>query len=291
MKGSILRCFYEEIIAKEQTPRVPEQGLVMDDLEEVINYTRAARASQGESIASNLFNLSHICEVIKDGDTVLDLACGPAILLSQAAILNPNVKFIGLDMSVNMLDQAQIFIEEKRINNMSLKVGDISDLSFLADDSCDAVVSTFSFHHLPEEKILQKTFQEVARVLKPGGGVYFMDFGRLKSDQAMQQMAYRREDAQTSVNTANYLSSLRAAFSLDEYKEFIKILGGDLQLYSTFIAPFIVVVKSEARQTRPQDFRRIFREKYKSLEKYQKDDINNLMLALKLNGLASSFLK
>ncbi len=290
MNSSIVKFYVDEIFAEKHATRVPEADLVMEDIEEVINYARAARATQGESIASNLFNLSHICEVIKDGDTVVDLACGPGVLLLQAAILNPKVNFIGVDMSIYMLDQAQMFIEEKKIRNIKLKVGDMSDLSFLADHSCDAVVSTFSFHHLPDEKILKKTFAEVARVLKPEGGIYFMDFGRLKSEQAMHGMAYRREEAQSSVNTANYLASLKAAFSQEEFAAAMDVFNGNAHLYSTFIAPFIIIIKSNARQTRHAEFRRIFRDKYHTLLKYQQDDVNDLKLVLKLNGFSSPFL-
>ncbi len=51
---------------------------------------------------------------------------------------------------------------------------------------------------------LEQTFQEAARVLKPSGGLYVSDFGRLKSTRSVDYFAYQHQDRQPELFTDSH---------------------------------------------------------------------------------------
>ncbi len=70
-----------------------------------------------------------------------------------------------------------------------------------ADASVDAVVSTMSLHHLPTVERLCQTYREVARILKPGGGIYMVDFGHLKSRRSIEYFGHQHAHRQPALFT------------------------------------------------------------------------------------------
>ena len=76
---------------------MPEPSLVMDDPQQVTAYAKAGREN-GVMAPVYIFNGANICEVIRAGDIVVDLGCGPANQLAMVARLNPDVHFIGVDI-------------------------------------------------------------------------------------------------------------------------------------------------------------------------------------------------
>ena len=179
---SVLKTVCRELITTERSIRVNEPDLVMDDPDKVAAYTRAGR-EDGVMAPVYLFHCAQICEIIRPGDTVIDLGCGPATQLAMVARLNPHTRFIGIDLSPDMLGRAHNYIAEQELGNVEFRTEDISQLTSLHDQSVDAVISTVALHHLPDIGTLEKTFSEIRRVLKPNGGVYIVDFGHLKSEK------------------------------------------------------------------------------------------------------------
>lgn len=98
--------------------------------------------------------------------TVLDVATGTgdfAIQLYQS--LHPQ-HIIGIDLSQGMLDVAQRKVKEKGLgNDITFEQGDCMALP-MADESFDAVTVAFGVRNFEH---LQQGYQEMARVLKPGG--------------------------------------------------------------------------------------------------------------------------
>ncbi|MEJ2158774.1 MAG: methyltransferase domain-containing protein [Desulfobacteraceae bacterium] len=116
-----------------------------------------------------------------DGCTVLDLGCGTgrdAFILSK--LVGPEGRVIGVDMTDEQLEVAQRhrsamatkFGYEK--SNVEFKKGYIEELGTLgiADESVDVVVSNCVVN-LSFDK--GRLLNEIFRVLKPGGEVYFSD--------------------------------------------------------------------------------------------------------------------
>src|SRR6516165_8234394 len=105
----VLRTLLREITTSGPVVRTPEPDLVMDDPAKVAAYIEAGRP-KGVMAPVYLFHCAQACEVIRPGDTVVDLACGPANQLSIIAKLNPEVRFIGVDLSEPMLDRARAYV-------------------------------------------------------------------------------------------------------------------------------------------------------------------------------------
>lgn len=107
----------------------------------------------------------------RDGH-VLDLGCGTGKLFKRLGKLYPELTGVGLDLSPEMLAQAQ----RKNIHGdrLSFVQGNAEAQPF-PENTFDAAFNTISFlHYLHPETVLE----EVQRVLKPGGQFYLADYGK-----------------------------------------------------------------------------------------------------------------
>lgn len=99
--------------------------------------------------------------------SVLEIACGTGRLTRHLRkVLPASVRLFATDISLDMLGIAK---RELNNNGIIFQVEDAQKLSF-ADDSFDAVICQFGVMFLPDKK---KGFQEIFRVLKPGGKFMF----------------------------------------------------------------------------------------------------------------------
>lgn len=287
----LVATFVRELLTRQRRARETEPDLVMDDPDKVAAYTAAGREA-GVMAPVYLFHGAQICDVIQPGDTVLDLGCGPATQLGLVARLNPDTRFIGVDLSAEMLGRARSYVDELGLQNVDFHESDVARLGAFADASVDAVVSTMALHHLPDVDTLERSFAEVARVLKPGGGVYLVDFGRLKSERSMHYFAHQYANRQPELFTLDYLYSLRAAFTLDDFQR-----AADRQLReravvrSTFMMPYMMAVKSASRQD-PADEAVVqglhgIRD---GLQPHQRRDLADLHFFFRLGGLSNPLL-
>lgn len=286
---AVMKVLMRELMTSQRVQRTPEPDLVMDDPEKVADYTAAGREN-GVMAPVYLFHSAQISRVIRSGDTVLDLACGPANQLVQVARLNPDCQFIGVDLSEEMLDKAEGLIAEQGIRNIELRKGSIDDLSAFANHSMDAVMSTMALHHLPHTGVLQDTCKEAARVLKPGGGVYMADFGRLKSAESIDYFAHQYDHRQPPLFTLDYFYSLNAAFSLDDLKAAAAVFGGDVRVLSTFLVPFMVVIMSQPRRDLPPAVQAGLQQLKDALPDYHQVDLADMRTFFRLGGVASPML-
>ena len=111
---------------------------------------------------------------IRPGDVVLDVGCGSGSLTLAAAYQTGiQGKVYGIDASPEMIEVAR-----EKTNRAGLpvefKVGLIEKLDF-PDATFDVVISRLAIHHLPDD-LKDKGFEEILRVLKPGGYVRIADF-------------------------------------------------------------------------------------------------------------------
>ena len=115
------------------------------------------------------------------GLTTLDLGCGTGrdtFVLAQ--LVGPTGLAIGVDMTVEQLTVAQN-TENWHANKFGFDMpntkfihGDIANLGAagIKDSSVDVVVSNCVLNLVSDKAIV---FREIARVLKPGGELYFSD--------------------------------------------------------------------------------------------------------------------
>ena len=283
---ALVRTFIRELVTHESNERVTEPDLVMDDPDKVSAYT-AAGMVDGVMAPVYLFHCEQICDVIRPGDTVVDLGCGPATQLAMVAELNPTCSFIGVDLSAEMLERAERHVSSKGLTNVSFLVSDITSIDRLATASADVIMSTVALHHLPTAAHLDRAFAEAARILKPGGGLYLVDFGHLKSEKSIRYFAHQYEGRQPELFTLDYLYSLKAAFTLEDFKQtFTRYFTGRAKIFSTFLMPYMVAIKSPSRRGDDPDLRARLKEAFVGMPRTYQKDFKDLTIFFGLGGLS-----
>lgn len=112
---------------------------------------------------------------LRPGMRVLDLASGvgePAIPIAEA--VGPTGHVIGSDVGPGMIDFAGELARKKGLGNIEFRVVDVESLPF-PDNSFDVVSSRFGVMFFTDQV---KAFRECLRVLKPGGRVSFVVWGK-----------------------------------------------------------------------------------------------------------------
>jgi ubiquinone/menaquinone biosynthesis C-methylase UbiE len=121
---------------------------------------------------------------IKDGEAVLDVACGTGTLAIEIKKERPKAKVTGIDGDKNILARASAKANEAGVK-VDFQYALSNELPFDAR-SFDVVVSTLLFHHLTDEAKAD-TAEEICRVLRLGGRVLIADWGR-PQDPLMRMM-------------------------------------------------------------------------------------------------------
>jgi ubiquinone/menaquinone biosynthesis C-methylase UbiE len=240
----LLATLLREVFTSAQFDRIPESDLIMDSEEAVSAF---ARAGQPNGILSGVyaFYAEQACKMIRPGDRVLDLGCGPALLLASIAALNQEASFIGVDFSTPMIARGNESLRRLAARNVDLRVDDMTELESFEPGSIDVVLSSMAMHHLPDTEHLHRCFEAIERVMAPNGRVFISDFGRLKSLKSIEYFVRRAIPPDEPVLERDYRASLRAAFSREEFN---RALSGRVRqrisIYSTVVSPMMLVLMS-----------------------------------------------
>src|SRR2546421_5322762 len=118
---------------------------------------------------------------LKGDENILDVGCGHGLMLITAAKRLTTGRATGVDIWQTE-DQAgnsrEATLENVRVEGVAdrveLRDGDARALPF-ADNSFDAVVSSWALHNIYDKGERAKAVHEIVRVLKPGGRVALID--------------------------------------------------------------------------------------------------------------------
>ena len=132
-----------------------------------------------------------------------------------------------------------------------------------------------------------QTMQAARRVLKPGGGVYLADFGRFKRRATQYYFAHDRQDCQIPQFTADFLNSMKAAFSVKELNAAIALLGDDIQRHETILAPFMVVFRRAVTRAPAPGTQAQARDLFQRMTAAQQQDFRDLAKWFQTAGLKS----
>lgn len=127
-------------------------------------------ASRYDASREGQYTRFHIRELadtidLRDGDVVLDVACGNGTLLRELS-KKAKIQANGLDIAENMIQAAKT-----RCPDMHFTVGPCCPLDW-RDESIDIITVCCAFHHFEQP---QEFVNECKRVLKKGGAVFVAD--------------------------------------------------------------------------------------------------------------------
>jgi ubiquinone/menaquinone biosynthesis C-methylase UbiE len=112
---------------------------------------------------------------IQPGHRILDVGCGTGSLTVLLKRLHPGADVHGLDPDPKALAIAGRK-SEKAGMTVEFDRGFSDELPY-PESSFDRVFSSFMFHHLTRDEKLA-TLRDIRRVLRPGGSLHLLDFGR-----------------------------------------------------------------------------------------------------------------
>lgn len=141
--------------------------------DEVEAYASAAAQQHLQRIDSTF--VDHVCRLGVDRGLALDVGTGPAQI--PIAILQrlPELRFVAVDRSLRMLQQAHQAAEESGVcRRLMVLEADGRALPF-RNGSFDLVCSNSLLHHLEDPAAVLK---EMSRVLRPGGAFLLRDLRR-----------------------------------------------------------------------------------------------------------------
>lgn len=280
----LLTTLLRELLSSDRFDRVPEPNLVMDSDEVVSAF---ARAGQADGILSGVyaFYREQACKMIRPGDRVLDLGCGPALLLSSIAALNPDATFVGIDCSAPMIARGTALLRDRARRNVDLRIDDMTELSSVESGSIDVVLSSMALHHLPDADHLHRCFEAIERVMAPEARLFISDFGRLKSLASVEYFVRRTIPTDESILERDYRASLRAAFSTEDFNNALPHrLRQCISIYSTIVSPMMVVLMAPFPQA-PSPSTGNAHGALATLPYNRRADYRQLRLSLRLGGM------
>lgn len=101
----------------------------------------------------------------------LDVACGTGRFLTMLKQARPRQRVVGLDLSLPYLQEAERTL--RFWSRANLVQGNAEHIPF-PDGSFETLSCIFLFHELPR-KVRTQVVREMARLLKPGGRLFFLD--------------------------------------------------------------------------------------------------------------------
>jgi len=148
---------------------------------------------------------------LKKGEVVLDLGSGAGFdCFLAASTVGTKGRVIGVDMTPEMIDKAWDNAEKGGYRNVEFRLGEIENLP-VADNTVDVVISNCVINLSPDKK---RVFQEMFRVLKPGGRFMISDIVLLKELPAFIKNS-----------VAGYVGCISGAVLKDTYIQMIKKAG------------------------------------------------------------------
>lgn len=188
--------------------------------ESLPRYLRPIREMIADEIVTRFYGCGSPIPLALEGCTVLDLGCGTGLdVYMLSKLVGEKGRVIGVDMNDDQLNIAKKHQDEmaKKFgyarSNVEFKKGYIEDLAALdiKDASIDVVVSNCVINLSPYKEAV---FNEIWRVLKRGGELYFSDI-----------FADRRVPDEISNNKILRGECLGGAMYIEDFRRLLQSIG------------------------------------------------------------------
>lgn len=158
---------------------------------------------------------------VTSADNVLDVACGPGLVVRAFAAVAAQVT--GIDVTPAMITRARELVGA--LSNVGLDTGDVTALPY-GDDEFSVVVSRFAFHHFPDPRAV---IAEMKRVCRPGGRLVVCDL--IGSDDPNKAAAFHELEMIRDPSHAR-------ARRIDELQGYYRTIGLEPELVAMYRLEF-----------------------------------------------------
>lgn len=175
----IVRDGYAKVATRQGTSCCGSGG---EQLAEVVGYSQSDLEAlpEGANMGLSCGNPTALA-ALREGEVVLDLGSGGGF---DVFVAGPRVgargRVIGVDMTPEMISKARrniaAYRERTGLDNVEFRLGEIEHLP-AADASVDVIISNCVINLSPDKR---RVWQELARVLRPGGRVAVSDLALLR---------------------------------------------------------------------------------------------------------------
>ncbi len=171
--------------------------------------------------------LSYLTKILKNGSTILDLACGYGRL--SIPIAEHGYTVYGVDITPVFIEKATQEAKERNLN-VEFKIGDMRNIPY-PDASFDYVICMWNaFSELSTEQVQITVINEIYRVLKKTG-LAIIEMRNHRSSGLVEKNFIERFEAMPSFNhTRGSIKRLMRLSRVTNFKVFIDDFGGRKRL-------------------------------------------------------------
>lgn len=189
---------------------------LMDTPEEARDYDEMDHRQVNQQFVDDLLAAGEI-----KGD-ILDLGTGTALIPIELCKRAADCRVMAVDAATSMLDLARYNVE---IAGLGLRIQlahvDAKQMPF-ADGMFHVVMSNSIIHHIPQPLA---ALREAARVVAPGGLLFFRDLLRPDSETELEHLVATYTGNENSHAQQMFRASLHAALTLDEIRALAEQIG------------------------------------------------------------------
>jgi len=200
--------------------RIPEPEL-MEDKEQGLTYARADFSGPNRQFLQ-LFAEKH--PDFSGSGRVLDLGCGPAVILIRFARIYPECTCVGIDGAEAMLAPGYSAVQAGGLaGRITLLCRCLTCVENIG--GYQVVLSNSLLHHLHRPEVLWQTMCDCAL---PGARIMIMDLFRPPSKEAARHIVETYAAGEPEILKKDFYNSLLAAFRVDEVRGQLQRAGINL---------------------------------------------------------------